>query len=361
MLRRLKHVTLSTLQNLGGFRLASISNWRRQRLLILCYHGLALKDEDQWCPGLYITPQLFQARMDALSRERCSVLSLREGVERLYQGDLPNKSVAITFDDGFYDFYKLAFPVLRKHGYPATVYQTTYYMENRFPVFNLVLDYLFWQAARKTLDGRAVGIHATLDLTDRGRAVDAIVRYSFQQNYCAAEKDAMAAQIAGELQIDYEEIRGRHILQLMSSTQVGEISKAGVDVELHTHRHRTPENEALFVREIRDNREAIRRSTGKDASHFCYPSGICRDMFVPWIRNQNVVSATTCAMGLASPNSNRLLLPRLLDTTGISQLEFEGWLAGLCAWMPRFSAAKDGPTPVPYWEMAPQASKVTSA
>ena len=361
MLRRLKHVTLSTLQNLGGFRLASISNWRRQRLLILCYHGLALKDEDQWCPGLYITPQVFQARMNALSRERCAVLSLREGVERLFQGNLPQKSVAITFDDGFYDFHQLAFPILQKYGYPATVYQTTYYMEHRFPVFNLVLDYLIWQTSRRALDGRVIGIHETLDLTDRGRAVDTIVRHSFQQNCSAAEKDAMAAQIAGDLGIDYEEIRRLHILHLMSSTQVGEISRAGIDVELHTHRHRTPENEVLFAREIRDNREAIRRSVGKDASHFCYPSGVCRDMFLPWLQKQNVISATTCDMGMASAASDPLLLPRLLDTTGISQVEFEGWLAGVCAWMPRPSAAQSAQNPAPYWEMAPQASKTASA
>lgn len=334
MLRRLKHLALSVLQSAGAFRLVSATNWRRQRLLILCYHGIALDDEDHWYPGLFLSRDAFRSRMESLQRERCSLVPLADGVKRLYAGSLPPKSVAITFDDGFHDFHELAFPLLREHGYPATVYQNTYYTEHRFPVFSLMIDYLFWKAGGGTLDGRPFGIEETFDLSRRARAVEAFDRFGYQRSFSAAQKDALAAAVAERLGIDYAALRRRRILQLMSAAQLAEIARAGVDLELHTHRHRTPLDEALFIREIRDNREAIRRYSGQSASHFCYPSGVYRGEFLPWLDREGVISATTCDIGLASPATHRLLLPRLLDTPGVSQREFEGWLAGVSAWLP---------------------------
>ena len=353
MLRRLKQITLSTLRNVGAFRVASLTSWRRQRLLILCYHGVALDDEHDWRPGFFLTPETFQKRMESLQREGCSVVSLEDGVKRLYSGDLPLKSVAITFDDGFYDFYEHAFPVLRKHRYPATVYQTTYYTDHRFPVFNLILDYLFWRAGSRTLDGRPFGLDRSFDLSRTAETVDAFVGFSFERNYSAAQKDQLAANLAERLNIDYEALRRRRILQLMSPEEITEIAAAGIDIQLHTHRHRTPMDADLFAREIRENREAVRRYTGKGALHFCYPSGFYREEFARWLRDEGVLSATTCDAGFASRSSNRLLLPRLLDTPGVSQTEFEGWLSGLCAFLPRRAASHWLEEPVPYWESAP--------
>src|ERR1035438_4748450 len=47
--------------------------WRQQRLLILGYHGLSLKDEHEWS-GLFITPAFFRARLEVLARLRYQVL-----------------------------------------------------------------------------------------------------------------------------------------------------------------------------------------------------------------------------------------------------------------------------------------------
>jgi len=359
MLLQLKQITLSSLKRVGAFDLLSLTSWRRERLLILCYHGISLEDEHEWYPGLYLTPELFRTRMESLERERCTVVSLQDGVKGLYNGTLPRKSVAITFDDGFHDFHELAFPVLRQHGFPATVYQTTYYTGNRFPVFNLMLDYLFWRAGNRTLDARPLGIPLTFDLEQRGRAVDAIERYAFERNYSAAEKDGLAARIADQLDIDYESLRRRRLLHLMTAEQLREVSLAGMEVELHTHRHRTPMDEDLFVREIRDNREALRRYTGTGPLHFCYPSGVHREEFLPWLNEEGVLSATTCDTGMATRSSDRLQLPRLLDGQQIPQQEFESWLAGWSALLPRRST--DRPVPPPYWESAPQPQRARAA
>jgi peptidoglycan/xylan/chitin deacetylase (PgdA/CDA1 family) len=108
-----------------------------------------------------------------------------------------------------------------------------------------------------------------------------------------------------------------------------------VDIQLHTHRHRTPKDRSLFLREIEDNRKSIQAMTNVSATHFCYPSGVYDEAFLPWLEEAGVVSATTCDTGFASRGSHPLLLPRLLDVSGLSDLEFEGWLTGVSAALPR--------------------------
>jgi peptidoglycan/xylan/chitin deacetylase (PgdA/CDA1 family) len=124
-------------------------------------------------------------------------------------------------------------------------------------------------------------------------------------------------------------------MQNLTPGEVTELARAGIDVQLHTHRHRTPKDHALFIREIEDNRKSIQAMTGKVAAHFCYPSGAYDPMFLPWLNESGIVSATTCEVGFASRNTDRLLLPRVLDNLALSPIEFEGWLSGVSAALPR--------------------------
>jgi hypothetical protein len=96
-----------------------------------------------------------------------------------------------------------------------------------------------------------------------------------------------------------------------------------------------PLDRALFLREIDDNRAGILKMTGKTAAHFCYPSGVHDPAFLPWLKERGIASATTCEPGLASRGCDPLLLPRLLDVSRLSPLEFEGWVTGVAAVLPR--------------------------
>jgi hypothetical protein len=86
---------------------------------------------------------------------------------------------------------------------------------------------------------------------------------------------------------------------------------------------------------------SIQEMTGHHASHFCYPSGVYDFTFLPWLQQAGVVSATTCETGFASRGSNKLLLPRFLDNNSLSSIEFEGWLTGISAALPRRKVAGD--------------------
>jgi peptidoglycan/xylan/chitin deacetylase (PgdA/CDA1 family) len=328
----LKRGALSILRGVGAYPVLSSLNRRDCKLLILCYHGISLHDEHEWLGGLYLSPDRFRERLHFLKVSQANVLNLDEGLERLRSRSLPPRSVVITFDDGFHDFYRRALPILREFNYPSTVYVSTYYSKYRLPIFNLILDYILWKSKRPQADLSVIELGKSLPIrneAERAQVVQWIVRWADTANLSTQEKNDFAAEFAANVQIDYELLVRDRLLQIMSPDEISVAASAGVQIELHTHRHRTPRDCGLFQREIRDNRACIREFTGRDPMHFCYPSGDYALEFLPWLREMHVKSATTCELGLAKRKSDPLLLPRVLDAMNIGDIDFESWLLGI--------------------------------
>lgn len=339
MLKRIKQGTLSAARGSGVLSLARESAWRGRRLLILGYHGVSSADEHEWDGELYIPPSLLRRRLSAIRDGGYTVLPLDEAVRRLYDGSLPPRAVALTFDDGAYDFYTTARPILEEFGFPATVYLTSYYCTHQRPVFNTMLRYVMWKANGGSLDTTgltATGGRASLSgPIERESVYTAIATACAKRGASAAEKDEIIAAVAGQLGIDYRALLDRRLLHLMSRDDVSKLPRELIDVQLHTHRHRVPTERAAFFREIEENRAIIRELTGGSPTHFCYPSGVTNSSFPTWLGELGVVSATTCFPGIASPASDPLLLPRLIDTVNVTDIEFESWLTGASAFLPR--------------------------
>lgn len=351
MLRHIRNGTLQLLKSAGIFTLVENSRWRKQRLLILCYHGIALEEEHRWIPSLYMHADLFEQRLKTLHAGNYSVLPLGEAVERLYRNDLPPKSVAITFDDGTYDFYALAYPRLKKYGFTATVYQTTFYCDYQLPVFHLICSYMLWKRRGQVVRApKHAGIPEKFDLrsaSGRAAAQQALVTFARTEKLSEEQKDKLAAELAAALELDYADLVRKRILQLMRPAEISELARDGIDFQLHTHRHRTPRDEALFLREIRDNRSKLVQMVANSVSdHFCYPSGDYHLEFLPWLRQERVVTATTCEAGLASTHDHPLLLPRFVDTSAQSSLQFESWLSGVGAFTSRGRRRHKAPVPL---------------
>ncbi len=73
-----------------------------------------------------VSPERFDWHMAYLEKHHFNVLPLSTLVQIINQGKpLPRKSVVITFDDGYADNYQYAFPILKKYGFPATIFVIT--------------------------------------------------------------------------------------------------------------------------------------------------------------------------------------------------------------------------------------------
>lgn len=340
-LKAAKLAFLRQAERAGLFQRVRDSAWRASKLLIVGYHGVSLGDEHLWNPELYISADALAQRLDVLRDGGYSVLPLHEAVARLYDGTLPPRAVSLTFDDGTCDFYLAALPLLRERGFPATVYLTTYYAERAAPVFQVAVRYLLWRGRHLTISGEGLTAAggplplATLD--ERDRATDAITGLARHRRIGIEGEAALMRIIAERVGVDYGEFLRQRKLQLMTPDELRAVVAAGMDVQLHTHRHRVPLDRGLFLREIDDNRRYLRTVLGPDTrhDHFCYPSGVTDPAFLDWLAEAGVQSATTCDVGLAHRGSHPLLLPRLIDGSYLTAIEFEGWATGVSRFLPR--------------------------
>jgi len=95
------------------------------RVPIFMYHqiGYPPKGASKFVTGLYVTPEQFEEQMAYLVKNNYKTAGSLQLYNLLKKGGNPSqKTVMITFDDGTYEQYKYAFPILKKYGLTATYY-----------------------------------------------------------------------------------------------------------------------------------------------------------------------------------------------------------------------------------------------
>jgi hypothetical protein len=198
-------VLLGAMKSVGAFSRSACSEQRRRRLLILCYHGLSIDDEHEWQPKLFITPEGFRQRLQALREMGANVLPLGDAVAHLHAGTLPSSSVVITFDDGFYDFAKFGVPLLSEYHMPATLYLTTHYCDYRLPVVNLALDYVLWKSKQDSVALPEHGMASPMPIQnyqERQVVVWKLVAWANEHGLKTAGKDRVARGVPGRSEAD---------------------------------------------------------------------------------------------------------------------------------------------------------------
>ena len=331
--RSIRRLLLSGLRASGTFERVADSKWRSQRLLILCYHGVSLYDEHECYPELFVTKEFLRRRFEILKNKGYAVLPLGDAIHQLRRSILPPRSVALTFDDGFYNFLSVAVPILQEFGFPATNYVSSYYAIKQRPILGLTLKYLVWCARDRGVPPNLMaGQENVVDLRclqQRNTVTENLLNCALElENDKAAQLDWME-MTAKQLGVDWNMIMKNRLFHLLSPDEIAETSNKGFDIQLHTHRHRTPRNKDEFFGEILENRRILERYSGRPAVHFCYPSGDFDAKFLPWLRELDVASATTGISSLARANDDPLLLPRYIDTMAQPEVIFESWLSGV--------------------------------
>src|SRR5208282_4673205 len=107
---------------------------RQASIPILMYHSIADENEAGVHPYYRTStaPSVFADQMENLHQAGFSVIGLSEAVGCFRERETTRKSVVITFDDGFRDFYSNAFPILNRYGFTATMFVPTAHIgENR--------------------------------------------------------------------------------------------------------------------------------------------------------------------------------------------------------------------------------------
>lgn len=146
----------------------------------LSYHSIVTESQEE--PNQMTTPvDLFQEQMSFLADNGYHVEEATEVVKRLSAGELlAPKTVILTFDDGFANNYHLAFPILVKHRFPATVFILTAALD-REPerLYNpWVEEYLIWEQVHAMQESGLIhfGCHSATHRNLRGLPEDELCK-----------------------------------------------------------------------------------------------------------------------------------------------------------------------------------------
>ncbi|MCL4488736.1 MAG: polysaccharide deacetylase family protein [Chloroflexi bacterium] len=151
---------------------------------ILMYHRIAQVPREHDPRGLAVPPRQFERQMAYLKQHGYQCILLDNAAHRLRTTrQMSRKSFVLTFDDGYHDFYSVAFPILQNLGFAATVFLVAgrvggYSNWNGQPTTSSA-PLLSWEEIRElACSGFTIGSHTLthprLTLLDDDRAVHEI-------------------------------------------------------------------------------------------------------------------------------------------------------------------------------------------
>ncbi|MBC7680968.1 MAG: polysaccharide deacetylase family protein [Ferruginibacter sp.] len=285
----------------------------RGRLSVLIFHRV-LPKPDPIFPG-----EVDATTFDAICRwmkSWCNVLPLDLAARQLQNHSLPERAVAITFDDGYADNRTQAQPILARHGLPATFFIATDFLDGGRMWNDTVIESVRLSRAPQ-LDLRSIakpdssgnlGLHSIASPTDKRSAIGAIIG---QIKYLpVAQRHALTMQIAG-----CAEVQPPTDL-MMTSQQVRELRQAGMQIGAHTRSHpilATLSADAARA-EIQESRLRLEQLLGERVGLFAYPNGKSGTDYSPEsvqiVRDLGFDAAVSTTWGAARAATDPFQIPR---------------------------------------------------
>jgi peptidoglycan/xylan/chitin deacetylase (PgdA/CDA1 family) len=128
----------------------------RGRLPILMYHRVLPAGADTYShEGIIVSPDTFAMQMNFL-RRHFQPLTPQQFVERLANRNFRRRDCLVTFDDGWRDNFRYAFPVLEQYAIPAIFFVTTGYIGTSSTFWQERMTRFLFLASRSTTFGEDV-------------------------------------------------------------------------------------------------------------------------------------------------------------------------------------------------------------
>ena len=249
-------------------RKTSAASKRGARGVVFLYHRI---DDTPDAHQLNVTRANFASHLDWL-REHCSVLPLEELLATPID-DLPDRAVALTFDDGYLDNLQHAAPLLEQAGLPATFFLTTAHLDDPGEYWWDLLERVFADTVALPewlyFDSeKADGILTTDRSSARTMLHRGLVRATRAERERATD---VLRRYVGRPAGDRRPLLADEVRTLARVP--------GVSIGAHTVNHlalpRLATGEA--VREMEDSRRALEKVLGRPVRTLAYPYGSVDD------------------------------------------------------------------------------------
>ena len=270
----------------ASIALLRIKLQRSPSLIILTYHRIlpsqsTLRQTEQ--PGMIATPETLDMHLRVLQRLGAEFVSLDTWLNAQRQNKTqPRLAVAVTFDDGWQDNFEYAFPVLKKHDIPATIFLVSQRINTPWQFWpEQVLDLLINHA--HLLDHEALQwLHPYLN--NRSDSTKPPTSYTIIQADSVVNK--LKALDDQTIETNLEQTRNalpalseahKSVRLLLNKQELGTMFKSGlVTFGAHTRHHYRLNhlaNTSDLENEIAGSRKDLEELGLKPVSTFCYPNG----------------------------------------------------------------------------------------
>lgn len=320
-----RQLLASTLRFSGVLRgLSLLRKNRHQELTILAYHrigGPVGVDDYPYDHDLVsATVKGFEWQMKYL-KKNFNPVTFRQ-VKASLEGSvrLPPRAVIVSFDDGFDDNYRFAFPVLKQLGVPATFFVSTGYLGKPETFWFDRVVYLMKNTSQRRLVIDLEGAPTELDADMSGRyrqAIDLVVALRAVADTKRLELLASVNRQLGSALPASDELS-----RPMSWEMVIEMAAAGMEIGSHTvsHPNLVQLTSERLVQELTESRQVVEKHTGQQPVVIAYPVGNRLNF------NENVIEVTREAgYSLAASYISGVNAFASLDKFALNRLHVESY------------------------------------
>jgi len=289
----------------GRRRVPLVRRRARRGFQVLLYHRVN-DDRAPMFPAIPISAFRTQMRMLA---ENFRVLPLDELVLRAERDDLPERAVAVTFDDGYRDNYEHACPILRGFGLPATIFVATGAVDGRVALWHDRLIAAIRDTAVPALSiaGRQYSLRTVPDKRTAFHAMRATLL-----TCSPSAREELIAEVTAQLGSGGRGARPAmlrwHELEQMAHDRI----TIGAHTVSHPILSRMPLSEAID--EIAGAKARIEKRLGRSVALFAYPNGRAEDFndaIKAAVKDAGFLAAVTTIPGTNDALTERFALRRL--------------------------------------------------
>lgn len=219
----------------------------------------------------------FRKQMQLL-KERCEVLNLAELMSR--DPAIARKPAAvITVDDGYADFFEIAFPILQELGLTATVFVATGFVDGRMFLWPDYIRALLEVCPSQTLKLEGAWQGQQISLRDAEEREAAWHHLADQLVFATADKrDRAVADLATAVGVPIDSLDMSRY-RAMTWAQLRQMSSAGFEIADHsaTHPWLPSMSDEQMHEELGGSKALLERMLGIRVRSFAYPNGTKRD------------------------------------------------------------------------------------
>lgn len=297
----IKNAALNLLHRYDAFSVFRRVN--RAKTPILMYHRFSEGEEFG-----KTSRKVFETHLEYLIKNY-KIISLTDAVTN----GSDEKTVVLTIDDGYRDFYDIAFPVLKKFGITATLYVVTGFVDERCWIWTDKARYLLGQTRLERFSFTVGQKHFDEVLGDTNSRLALAGRVNSElKKLPDTEKELVLRELAKELSVGIDELPPAEFYPV-NWDQVREMAEAGVEIGSHTVNHPILTNvggESL-ADELTSSKLVLENILQRETLHFCYPNGNVSNRERDAAEKAGYTSAVTTEIRLRNSSDDRFLLPRI--------------------------------------------------